>query len=162
MTRAVQGPLESEALFEGFTRQKAELIPLLQKAQNIDGYLSEESMEAISRFLDIPAGHVFGVATFYAQFRFKPKGRKHIMLCRGTACHVKGAPRIMEELEKHLQVTEGETSAQGDYSLESVACIGACGLAPCITVNHEVKGRLTPKMVGELFNKKEGQGTDGK
>ena len=143
--------IDYEKVFEGFIGKKEELIPLLQKVQNMYGYLSEESMEQISDFTGVPSSRIHGVATFYTQFRHKPIGAKHIMLCRGTACHVKGAQRILDELELKIGITEGETSSDGEYSLESVACIGACGLAPCILVNEDVKGRLTPKMVGELF-----------
>ena len=154
--------VETVNIFEGFAGRREDLIPLLQKAQHHYGFLSDEVMESIAKFTGIPAGRVYGVATFYAQFRFKPVGKNHIMLCRGTACHVKGAPRILEELEKQLGVVEGDTTKDGEYSLESVACIGACGLAPCITVNHDVKGRLTPKMVEKLFDQKEKSEQDGK
>ncbi len=98
-----------------------------------------------------------GEPWLFTQFRFKPIGKKHIMLCRGTACHVKGAPRILDELELHLGIGEGETSSDGEHSLESVACIGACGLAPCITINEKVNGRLTPKMVSKIFEPKDGR-----
>lgn len=146
----------NEIDFTSFHGKPEELIPLLQVVQRDRGYLSEESMAEVGAFLRIPLAKVWATATFYAQFRFKPTGEKHIMVCRGTACHVKGAPRIMEELETKLDITEGETSADGKHSLESVACIGACGLAPCITINEEVKGRLTPKMVEKILVDKEG------
>ncbi len=143
-----------ETDFSDFEGRQEELIPLLQKVQRDEGFLSDGSMQRIARFTGLPLSKVFGVATFYAQFRFKPIGNNHIMVCRGTACHVKGAPRIMEELETQLKIAEGETSADGQHSLESVACIGACGLAPCVTINEKVKGRLTPKMVEKLFDSK--------
>lgn len=142
-------------IFSDFNGTEDDLIPLLQKVQGNFGYLSQQSMMDVSRFLRIPTSKVWATATFYTQFRLKPIGEKHIMLCRGTACHVKGAPRILDELELKLGITEGETSADGKYSLESVACIGACGLAPCILINEDVKGRLTPKMVNKLFVDKE-------
>ena len=147
----------TQEIFSSFKGRKDDLIPMLQSIQEEYGYLSEESMEEAGNYLRIPLSKVWATATFYTQFRFKPIGEKHIMVCRGTACHVKGAPRIMEELESQLDIEEGETSADGKHSLESVACIGACGLAPCVTINEEVKGRLTPKMVEKLFvDKKEG------
>jgi len=93
------------------------------------------------------------VATFYAQFRFTPIGRTHIMACRGTACHVRGAPRILEAIEKQLGIKEGETTEDLEYSLETVACIGACGLSPCIMVNKKVEAKMTPKKVTESFRK---------
>lgn len=142
-------------IFADFKGAQDELIPLLQKIQDNFGYLSQDSMLEVGRFLRIPTSKVWATATFYTQFRHKPIGKKHIMLCRGTACHVKGAPRILDELELRLGITEGETSSDGEHSLESVACIGACGLAPCIMINEEVKGRLTPKIVGTLFEEKE-------
>lgn len=142
-------------IFSDFNGTEDDLIPLLQKIQDSFGYLSKDSMMEVGRFLRIPASKVWATATFYTQFRLKPIGEKHIMLCRGTACHVKGAPRILDELELKIGLSEGETSSDGEYSLESVACIGACGLAPCIMINEDVKGRLTPKMVGKLFEDKE-------
>ncbi|OFX21061.1 MAG: NADH dehydrogenase [Bacteroidetes bacterium GWA2_31_9] len=141
-------------IFNKFKGNSEELIPILQNVQEELGYLSEESMASIAKFLRIPKSKVFGVATFYAQFRFKPKGKNHIMLCRGTACHVKGAPRILEEIENNLGIKEGETSADLEYSIESVACIGACSLAPCITVNEKVHADLTPQKIENLFKKK--------
>ena len=141
--------------FSPFDGKEEELIPILQKVQKIKGFLSDDSMEEIARFAKVPKSKVFGVATFYAQFKFKPVGEKHIMSCRGTACHVKGATRIQEEIENQLGIKEGETSGDMKHSLEDVACIGACGLAPCIMINEEVKGRLTPKLVNKLFDDKD-------
>jgi NADH-quinone oxidoreductase subunit E len=139
------------SLFEG---KEEELIPILQKVQNTIGFLSDESMEEIARFARVPMSKVYGVATFYAQFRFTPKGEKHIMLCRGTACHVKGAPRIQEEIENQIGIKEGETSKDLKYSMENVACIGACSLAPCVMVNETVEANLTPQKVEKLFSSK--------
>lgn len=140
-------------IFNKFKGNSEELIPVLQNVQEELGFISEESMAKIAKFLRIPKSKVYGVATFYAQFRFKPKGKNHIMLCRGTACHVKGAPRILEEIENNLGIKEGETSADLEYSIESVACIGACSLAPCITVNEKVHADLTPQKIDNLFKK---------
>ncbi|MBA4323146.1 MAG: NADH-quinone oxidoreductase subunit NuoE [Odoribacter sp.] len=140
-------------LFSHFHGKKEELIPLLQKVQEELGFLSEESMREIARFTKVPLSRVYGVATFYAKFRFKPKGKNHVMLCRGTACHVRGAGRILEEIEKHLKIKEGETSADQKYSLESVACIGACSLAPCVMVNNKVEANLTPQKIEKIFIK---------
>ncbi|MCK4869503.1 MAG: NADH-quinone oxidoreductase subunit NuoE [Gammaproteobacteria bacterium] len=144
-----------DEVFSSFQGRAQELIPVLQAVQREFGYLSGETMLAIANFLRIPASRVFGVATFYAQFRFSAIGRKHIMACRGTACHVRGAPRIVDEIKNILKIEEGETTADGEYSLETVACIGCCGLAPCIMINGEVKAKLTPKKIAELFAKKE-------
>lgn len=134
-------------------RKKDELITILQKVQEKFGYLPEEAMLEIARFTGVPESRVYAVATFYAQFRFTPIGRRHVMACRGTSCHVRGAPRILEEIEKRLGIKEGETSADLEYSLETVACIGACGLSPCIMINKKVEAKMTPKKVAELFRK---------
>lgn len=140
-------------IFTAFKGQSEELIPLLQKVQEIEGFLSEEAMKDIAKFLKTPLSKVYGVATFYAQFRFKPRGEKHIMVCRGTACHVQGAPRIQEDIETLLGIKEGETTADLKFSIESVACIGACSLAPCIMVNDQVEAKLTSQKVKVLFTK---------
>lgn len=134
-------------------RIEAELIPILQEIQQEFGYLSEEAMLEAAKFLRLPESRVYAVATFYAQFRFTPIGKKHIVLCRGTSCHVRGAKRILEELEKQLGIKEGQTTQDLEYSLETVACIGACGLSPCIMVNKKVLAKMSPKKVAELFSK---------
>jgi len=142
-----------DGVFSEFQGREDELIPILQAVQERLGYLPEEAMLAISRFTGVPEAQVYAVATFYAQFRFTPIGKTHVMVCRGTSCHVRGAPRILEEIEKQLGIKEGETSPDLEYSLETVACIGACGLSPCIMTNKKVEAKLTPKKVAELFGK---------
>jgi len=140
-------------LLSSYQGKEEELIPILQNVQEEFGCLSEENMLAISRFTRVPESRVYAVATFYAQFRFTPIGKNHVMVCRGTACHVRGAPRILEAIEKQLGIKEGETTPDMEYSLETVACIGACGLSPCIMINKKVKAKLTPKKIVELFKK---------
>ena len=130
------------------------LIPLLQHIQSEYGYLPEESMQKVADYAQVPSSQVYGVATFYTQFRFTPVGKNKIMVCRGTACHVKGAPRITDEVEKELGIKEGETTEDGEYTLESVACIGACGLAPCMMVNDKVEAKLSPKKIKEYFKER--------
>jgi NADH-quinone oxidoreductase subunit E len=132
-----------------------ELIPILQHVQEEFGYLPEDAMMEISRFTGLPESRVYAVASFYAQFRFTPMGKNRVMVCRGTACHVKGAPRILEEVENQLGIKEGETTSDLEYTLETVACIGCCALSPCIMVNDDVAAKLTPKKITELFNKGE-------
>ncbi len=144
---------ELGAIFAGCEGKREEIIPLLQRVQEQHGYLSPEAMSAIARFTRVPESAVYGVATFYAQFRGTPIGRRHVMVCRGTACHVRGAPRILDAVEKVLGIKEGETTADREYSLETVACIGACGLSPCVMINKQVQGKLTPSKVVELFGK---------
>ena len=142
-----------DAVFSSFEGRNDELIPILQGVQTEFGYLSEEAMLRIARFAGVPESQVYAVATFYAQFRFSPIGKTHIMVCRGTACHVRGAPRILEEVENQLGIKEGQTTPDLEYSLETVACIGACGLSPCIMTNKKVETKLTRKKVAKLFRK---------
>lgn len=134
-----------------FRRESNELIPVLQRIQAELGYLPEQAMQAVAGYTGVPESRVYAVATFYAQFRFTPIGRKHVTVCRGTSCHVRGAPRILEEVEKRLGIKDGGTTEDLEYSLETVACIGACGLSPCIMINRNVKAKLTPKKVAALF-----------
>ena len=138
-------------VFSSYEGREDELIPILQAVQQQFGYLSEEAMLAVARFTRVPESAVYAVATFYAQFRFTPIGRHHVTVCRGTACHVRGAPRILEAVEKQLGIKEGETTPDLEYSLETVACIGACGLSPCIMTNKKVEAKMTPRKVTELF-----------
>ncbi|MBT9160307.1 MAG: NADP-reducing hydrogenase subunit HndA [Dehalococcoidia bacterium] len=139
--------------------KRGQLIPLLQQTQKRFGYLPEEEMVKVAELCGVTESKVFGVASFYAQFRFTPIGRNRVMVCRGTACHVQGARQILDEVKRQLALEEGETTPDLEYTLESVACIGACGLAPCLMINQEVHGRLTPKEVAEVFaaRKKGGQ-----
>ncbi|MDY7031138.1 MAG: NADH-quinone oxidoreductase subunit NuoE [Thermodesulfobacteriota bacterium] len=129
----------------------AELIPLLQHVQNEFGYLPEEAMRRLAKYTRVPESRVYGVASFYAQFRFTPMGKNTVMVCRGTACHVQGAERILEETERQLGIEEGETTEDLEYTLETVACIGCCALAPCIMINDKVEAKLTTKKVAEIF-----------
>ncbi len=140
-------------IFSSYKGTKEELIPILQEVQGELGYLPDEAMELIAGFTGVSESKVYAVATFYAQFRFTPMGKNLVMVCRGTACHVRGAPRILEELETQLNVREGGTTPDLEYTLESVACIGACSLAPCVMVNKKVEAKLTPKKVADLFGK---------
>ena len=140
-------------IFSEFEGEQQEIIPLLQKVQDVYSYLPENAIIEISRFTSVPESQVYGVATFYAQFRFTPRGKKHCMVCRGTACHVNGAPRILEEMEAALGIKEGETTKDLEYSLETVACIGACSLAPAVMVNNTVEAKLNPKKVRKLFKR---------
>lgn len=142
-----------DSIFSSYRGKQEELIPLLQEVQQKFGYLPDNAMLAIARFARVPESAVYAVATFYAQFRFTPIGKTHVMVCRGTACHVRGAPRILEAIEKQLGIKEGEATPDLEYSLETVACIGACGLSPCITVNKQVESKATPKKVTELLRR---------
>ncbi len=129
------------------------LIPVLQMVQESLGYLPDEAMAEIAKTTRLPESRVYAVASFYAQFRFTPMGKHKVMVCRGTACHVKGAKRILEETERCLGIKEGETSGDLEYTLETVACIGCCGLAPTIVVDETTHGRLSGKEIPKIFNK---------
>jgi NADH:ubiquinone oxidoreductase subunit E len=141
-------------VLEYFDGDKSELIPILQQVQQKFGYLPQEAMKAIAGFVRVPESTVFGVATFYAQFKFVPVGRNIVKVCRGTGCYVKGAPRILEELEKVLEIKDGGTTKDMEYSLETVACFGSCALAPVVVVNDRVYGRMTPEKARELIKGK--------
>ncbi len=119
------------------------LIPMLQDVQQQDGYLSRDSIIAISKHLNIPPSKVYGVATFYNQFRFNAPGKVHIQVCRGTACHVKGSSAVLDVIQRMLDIEAGETTKDGVFSLEVVACIGACGLAPLICCDGEFHAGVT-------------------
>jgi len=129
----------------------SELIPILQAAQERFGYLPEEVMAGIARFLHLSPGTVFGVCTFYAQFKLNPTGRRTVKVCRGTACHVRGASRILQEVEKELDIKPGETTEDLEYSLETIACFGSCALAPVTVVDKTVYGRVTPQRVKQIL-----------
>jgi len=127
------------------------LIPLLQEIQEVEGYLSEDSIIKVGSHLRMPTSQIFGVATFYNQFRFEPKGKYHIQVCRGTACHVLGSATVLDELEKNLKIKTDQTSRDGMFSLEVVACIGACGLAPVICINGEFYAKVTPNSIKKII-----------
>jgi len=131
-------------ILSSHTKDRGNLIPLLQETQAKLGYLSGEAMQAISDFLGVPRVEVWGVATFYNQFRLKPLGRHHTVVCMGTACHLAGGRLILEALERELEIGEGETSADGNFSLERVACIGCCMLAPVALIGDRIFPRMTP------------------
>jgi len=129
------------------------LIGVLQKAQDIYGYLPEELIAHISQEMDIPAAKVYGVVTFYAQFRTQPIGKHCIMVCQGTACHVTGSRRVEDAIAEFLGINDGETTADGLFTLQSVACLGCCSLAPAMMIGNETYGKLTPDSAKEVIQK---------
>ncbi len=131
------------------------LMPVLQKAQEIYGYLPIEVQKIISDEMEVPLEKIYGVVTFYAQFSLYPKGKYNISVCLGTACYVKGSGDIYDKLQEVLQIGGGECTADGKFSLEACRCIGACGLAPVLTVNEDVYGRLTVDDVADILAKYE-------
>ncbi|MBU1568561.1 MAG: NADH-quinone oxidoreductase subunit NuoE [Proteobacteria bacterium] len=132
--------------------KRDQLIPILQKVQGELGYLPDDAMLEIARTTGLSESRVYAVASFYAQFRFTPRGKHSFLVCRGTACHVRGAEKILEEAERSLGIVEGETTKDLQYTLETVACIGCCALAPCVMIDEEVEAKLTPKMVAEIID----------
>ena len=132
--------------------QPGGLMPALQEAQGIYGYLPIEVQSKIADGLGVSLSEVFGVATFYSQFSLTPKGEHVCSVCLGTACYVKGSDKILEALEKKLGIKAGECTADGKFSIESCRCVGACGLAPVMTIDEEVYGKLTPDQVSGIID----------
>ncbi len=133
--------------------QKENLIPILQDIQTKEGYLSDKSVIKVGKHLKIPVSKIYGVATFYNQFRFSPLGKYHIQVCRGTACHVLGSLTVLQELENELKIKAGETTRDGLFSIEVVACIGACGLAPVVCINGEFHAKVTSTSLKGIIGK---------
>lgn len=153
------GTKAQEAELRGWLLEHREVpgvtMAALQKAQEIYGYLPLEVQRMVSEELDRPLAEIYGVSTFYSQFSLSPKGKYRISVCLGTACYVKGAGKLMENLEKQLGVKGGEMTADGKFSLDACRCIGACGLAPVLTINEDVYGRLVgdEKEIAEILAK---------
>ena len=139
-------------ILSSYEGKEDELIPILQEIQQAFGYLPEPAMKRVARFLKLPESTVFGVGTFYAQFKFVPSGRNIIRVCRGTACHVRGGARILREVQKQLGIKPGESTPDLEYGLETVACFGACALAPVTVLNNKVHGRMTMQKVKDILN----------
>lgn len=136
--------------------QEGAVIPVLHEAQEIYGYLPIEVQEMISEGLDVPLAEIYGIVTFYTQFSLNPKGKYHIGVCLGTACYVKGSGDILDKIKEILGIEVGECTPDGLFSIEATRCIGACGLAPVLTVNDDVYGRLVVDDVEGIINKYRG------
>jgi len=134
-----------------FVGEEGRLIPLLQRAQETDGYLTRERIAEIHATSGIPLAQIYGVATFYAQFRMHPVGKNLIRVCHGTACHVSGANDITKAVEDHLQIANGETTPDRLFTIETVSCLGCCSLAPVIMINNSTYGNLTEKEVKKVL-----------
>ncbi|MDR1376063.1 MAG: NADH-quinone oxidoreductase subunit NuoE [Synergistaceae bacterium] len=150
MTAAVAGTIPDletrlAPIVERYRGKEGVAIPLLADVQKEVGYVAEEAVNYVGSQLAIPAAELFGVATFYAMFRFQPQGKHVIRLCRGTACHVQGSGRVAEQVERTLGIKDGETTEDLVFTLQYVACLGCCSLAPVMLVGTEVYGRLTPE-----------------
>ena len=140
------------AILDDAAGQRGILIAVLQRVQEKVGYLPEEAMKMISDRLSLSLSNVYGVASFYKHFHFKPRGKNVVKVCMGTACHVRGAKSVLTEMETQLGIKEGETTADLSVTLETVGCVGCCALAPVATINdHDLFGELTPKMVDDII-----------
>ncbi len=139
-----------DEILDKYQGQKGAVIPVLQQAQEVFGYLPREVLEDISRKMKIPLSDLYGVATFYSQFYLTRRGKHIIRCCDGTACHVRGATKVIEALERELGISAGETTPDYMYTLEVVYCLGSCGLAPVAVINDRVVGHLTPPKLLEI------------
>ena len=158
-THPFQGTPEQEAqlkkVIAAHKDQKGAVIPVLHEAQGIYGYLPIEVQEMIAEGLNVPLAEIYGIVTFYAQFSLNPKGKYQIGVCLGTACYVKGSGDILEKVKELLNIEVGECTADGKFSLDATRCIGACGLAPVLTINEDVYGRLTVDDIEDILKKYE-------
>ena len=139
------------SLCETYGNQPGELINILHKAQDTFGYLPREVQEIIARQLGIPDSKVYGVVTFYSFFTMTPKGEHPVSVCMGTACYVRGAEKVLDEFKRVLGINVGETTPDGKYSLSSLRCVGACGLAPVVLIGEKVYGRIVPGDVEKIL-----------
>jgi len=142
-----------EKILEMHSGQKGALIPILQEIQAAYGYLPEEALKTVSRRVKVPLSRIYGVITFYAQFYLTPRGKHLIKACQGTACHVRGASQVLDNLSRELKVNPGGTTEDLSFSLETVACVGTCFLAPVIMINEDYYGKLTPKKAMDAVKK---------
>ena len=140
-------------LLEEYAKERGSLIGFLQDMHEAFGYLPEEYLREASKYLEIPLSRFYSLVTFYSTFRLEPIGKHHICACVGTACHVRGAPLIVDTIERELKIKAGETTADGEYTLDVVNCVGACALGPLVTVDGEFHGKMTQKTVKKLMKK---------
>jgi len=152
-TETVEQKAKLEEIIAAHKGEAGALMPVLQKAQDVYGYLPKEVQERIAIGLDVPVSEVYGVVTFYAQFLLNPKGQHPVAVCLGTACYVKGSGLLMEKLEQLLGIENGGITADLKFSLDATRCIGACGLAPVLTIGEDVYGRLEPNQLEGILAK---------
>ncbi|MBN2857087.1 MAG: NADH-quinone oxidoreductase subunit NuoE [Candidatus Delongbacteria bacterium] len=138
-----------------FNNDPNELIAILHKAQNHFGFLPKEVQNAVAETLKIPGSKVYGVVTFYSYFTMEPRGKNPISICMGTACYVQGAERVLKEFENNLEIKNGQTTSDGKFSMNTLRCIGACGLAPVVMVGEKIYGNVKPEQVQEIIKEYE-------
>lgn len=146
-----------KAICKSFNNDPGELINVLHKTQTLIGYLPAEVQEIIANELNMSVAKVFGVVTFYSFFTMIPKGKHPISICMGTACYVRGAEKVLDEFKRVLKVKVGETTPDGKFSLSCLRCVGACGLAPVVTIGEKVYGRVAPDGVKDIIKEYENQ-----
>lgn len=146
---------EYQEVFSGFRGTPGDLIPILQSLQQKQGYISQEAVREIARFLKVTENHIFGVASFYSQFRFTPPGRHSIKVCLGTACHVRGGQILLQTLERELAITTGQTTPDRRFDLQRVACLGCCALAPVVAVDNDIYSRVTVVRLTKMLSEYE-------
>jgi len=147
---AVEVTEKLQSIVERYKSGKSSLVGVMQDVSQEYGYLPEEVLQEVSKLIEVPISIFYSLATFYSSFRLEPIGKKHVCVCVGTACHVRGAAKIVETLERDLQITAGETSKDGDFTLETVNCVGACALGPLVTVNGDYHGKMDQKKITRL------------
>ena len=143
-----------------YPANRGSLIPILQDVQEKFGYLSEASVEELGRLMGISTNEIYAVATFYTQFRFSPPGQHRIQSCQGTACHVRGGHQLLTELEQRLGITAGQTTTDGKFDLERVACLGCCALAPVVSVDGKVHAQMTAKKIPSIISQYADEGNN--
>jgi len=151
-----------KSIIDRYEGDKGFLVPMLQDVQKELNYLPQEALNLVSSFLDLPISRIYEVATFYKAFSLEPRGRIQLSLCKGTACHVRGVPLIVDQIERDLNLKEGETSEDLEYTFETVNCLGACALGPVLVVNGEYHGQMTISKTSRLLKKlgKESQNSE--
>ena len=142
-------------ILSSFPGSPSDLIPILQKVQENFGFLPQGAIRSISRRLKISENEIYGVATFYAQFRFHPPGKHHIRVCLGTACHVKGGEQILDALQRKLEIEPGQTTEDGEYDMERVACLGCCALAPVMTIDEKTHASMSVLKLQRILDEQE-------
>ena len=155
MCECVENKIRQEVneLMKPYKQEKDNLISMLEEIQEKFGYIPKEAQKELSEYLNIPMAEIYGVITFYSRFTLEPKGKYSISICLGTACFVKVSQKIMDRLKDRLKIEPGQTTKDGLFSIDETRCVGACGLAPVFTVNGEVHGRATVKMLDEVIDK---------
>ncbi|MFC1917183.1 NADH-quinone oxidoreductase subunit NuoE [Chloroflexota bacterium] len=149
-----------QSILSSYKPEVGKLVPILLQVQNSYGYLPAEAISKVADFLGLSEGHIYSVASFYAQFRLKPVGRHRLTVCQGTSCYIHGAAQILAEMEKETGIQDGETSEDMAYTLESVACIGCCALAPVVRINSFIHGEMTQKKAREVLPSRDGEKPD--